>query len=78
MHHAIVWNCTRTAGLAAAYAETLGGADAVRAVAGLPIVAYFAATKRVWLFEHLPGRRARAEAGELCFGTIDALRCSTS
>ncbi len=34
--------------------------------------AYFSATKLEWLLEQVPGARARAEAGELAFGTIDS------
>ncbi|MEN9654784.1 MAG: hypothetical protein RL235_896 [Chlamydiota bacterium] len=38
---------------------------------GLVIDPYFSLTKLLWLLEHIPNARARAEAGELAFGTID-------
>jgi glycerol kinase len=36
------------------------------------IDAYFSGTKIQWLLEHVPGLRARAERGEVCFGTVDS------
>ncbi|MGH8811477.1 MAG: glycerol kinase GlpK [Advenella sp.] len=39
---------------------------------GLRLDAYFSATKLAWMLEHLPQARARAEKGELLFGTIDS------
>ena len=36
------------------------------------IDAYFSGTKLKWLLDHVPGARARAERGELCFGTVDS------
>ena len=39
---------------------------------GLVLDAYFSATKLEWLLDNVPGARARAEAGELAFGTIDS------
>ena len=33
---------------------------------------YFSGTKLHWLLEHVPGARARAEHGELAFGTVDS------
>jgi glycerol kinase len=68
---AIVWQDRRTAGRCAAlHAE--GRAEAIRARTGLEVDAYFSATKLEWLLDHVPGARARAEAGELAFGTIDS------
>jgi glycerol kinase len=71
VHHAIVWQDTRTAALV----ERLGGdqgPDRLRAITGLPLSTYFSGPKVTWLLEHAEGLRARAEAGELLFGTIDA------
>ncbi|MEM6395049.1 MAG: glycerol kinase GlpK [Bacteroidota bacterium] len=71
VHNAIVWQDRRTA----AYCEELkkrGLEDYVKQTTGLVIDAYFCGTKLNWLLEHVPGARARAEAGELCFGTIDS------
>ncbi|MBO7341460.1 MAG: glycerol kinase, partial [Clostridia bacterium] len=68
---AIVWQCRRTA----EYCDTLraqGLEEMIRAKTGLPIDAYFSATKLRWMLEDHAGLRARAERGELCFGTIDS------
>jgi glycerol kinase len=48
----------------------------VREKTGLVIDAYFSATKIAWLLDHVPGARARAEKGELAFGTIDSFLVS--
>jgi len=71
MSNAIVWQCRRTAG----ECDRLrgGGVDEViRRKTGLRIDPYFSATKIAWLLDHVPGARAKAEAGELCFGTVDS------
>ena len=44
----------------------------IREKTGLVIDAYFSATKLHWFLENVPGARARAEAGDLAFGTIDS------
>jgi glycerol kinase len=71
LHRAIVWQCRRTEPLCARLREA-GHAERIRALTGLVVDAYFSATKLAWLLEHVPGARARAEAGELAFGTIDS------
>lgn len=48
------------------------GADRLRPVTGLPLSTYFSGPKARWLLDELPGLRARAEAGEILFGTIDS------
>lgn len=68
---AIVWQDRRTAGACEAL-RAEGWADMLRARTGLELDPYFSATKLAWLLDHLPGARARAEAGELAFGTIDS------
>jgi len=68
---AIVWQDRRTA----AYCDELiaaGHTELIRRKTGLEIDAYFSGTKLRWLLDHLPGARARAERGELAFGTIDS------
>src|SRR4029453_1395762 len=45
--------------------------DTIQAKTGLLIDAYFSASKIRWLLDNVPGARARAEAGDLAFGTID-------
>jgi len=69
--NAIVWQDRRTAGVIDRLrADGLG--DMVRAKTGLELDPYFSATKVAWLLDNVPGARARAEAGELAFGTVDA------
>jgi glycerol kinase len=69
--NAIVWMDTRTEALVARFASD-GGTDRLRARTGLPLASYFSGLKLVWLFENLPGARARAQNGEVLFGTIDS------
>jgi len=71
LHHALVWQDGRTAGLCRAMKEA-GREDEVRARTGLVIDPYFSATKLAWLLDNVPGARRRAEAGELAAGTIDS------
>ncbi|WP_406448253.1 glycerol kinase GlpK [Streptomyces sp. NBC_00876] len=71
VHHAIVWQDTRTAALC----HRLGGADGqdrFRATTGLPLASYFSGPKAAWLLDHVPGLRSRAERGEIAFGTMDS------
>lgn len=68
---AIVWQDTRTQDLVDRLAAD-GGVGRFRAQTGLPLATYFSATKIAWLLEHVEGARARAEAGELAFGTTDS------
>lgn len=70
LHNAIVWQCRRTAD-ACARLRSAGKARMVRARTGLVLDPYFSATKLAWLLDNVSGARALAEAGELCFGTID-------
>jgi glycerol kinase len=71
VHNAIVWQCRRTAPRCEALNRERGTAALIRRKTGLPVDAYFSATKIEWLLKHL-GLRARARRGELCFGTTDA------
>jgi glycerol kinase len=71
LHNAIVWQDRRTTDLCNAMLSD--GLDALVAkTTGLVIDPYFSATKLAWLLEQVPGLRARAERGELCFGTVDS------
>ena len=67
---AIVWQDTRTQEQVDRLAAE-GGADRFREQTGLPLATYFSATKIAWILDHVDGARARAEAGELAFGTTD-------
>ena len=68
VHKAIVWQDRRTADVCARL-KADGVEARVRALSGLPIDPYFSATKVAWMLDHA-GLRARAEAGELAFGTV--------
>ena len=71
IYNAIVWQDRRTAPLCARL-RAEGLSDYVREHTGLVIDPYFSATKLHWLLENVPGARARAERGELAFGTVDS------
>jgi glycerol kinase len=71
VHHALVWQDGRTTDVCRAMKDA-GHEEDVRARTGLVIDPYFSATKLAWLLDHVPGARARAEAGELAAGTIDS------
>jgi glycerol kinase len=71
IHNAIVWQDRRTADTCARLKEE-GAEDEVRARTGLLLDPYFSGTKLAWILDHVDGARARAEAGELAFGTIDS------
>jgi len=67
VHRAIVWQDRRTA-----EACTRLPADLIAQRTGLLPDPYFSATKLAWLLDHIPGARADAAAGRLCFGTVDS------
>ncbi len=71
VHNAIVWQDRRTASRCQAMRSD-GVADLVGSQTGLVIDPYFSATKLAWLLDEVPGLRARARRGELCFGTVDS------
>lgn len=71
IYRAIVWQDHRTS----AWCDqklAAGLNELVRSKTGLVIDPYFSASKIVWLLDHVPGARALAKAGELCFGTVDS------
>jgi glycerol kinase len=70
VYNAIVWQDRRTS----RYCDDLknaGHADFIKKKTGLVIDAYFSATKLKWILDNVEGARNKAEAGELCFGTVD-------
>ncbi len=75
---AIVWQDRRTADLCASLKKA-GKESFVRNRTGLFFDPYFSGTKLTWLFQHNPSLKKQAEAGEVCFGTIDSwiLYCLT-
>ncbi|MEX0732233.1 MAG: glycerol kinase GlpK [Aquisalimonadaceae bacterium] len=71
IHKAIVWQDRRTADHCLRLRD--GGHEPdVTARTGLLLDPYFSATKLAWLLDNVEGARARAENGELAFGTIDS------
>ncbi|HBF15499.1 MAG TPA: glycerol kinase [Clostridiales bacterium] len=68
---AIVWQCRRTAERCAEL-KRQGLEPMLREKTGLIADPYFSATKLQWILENIPDARRRAEAGELCFGTVDS------
>jgi glycerol kinase len=71
IHHAIVWQDRRTAPICDQMRAD-GLEELVGSKTGLVIDAYFSGTKVRWLLDNVPGARARAERGELAFGTVDS------
>lgn len=70
VHHAIVWQCRRTS----EYCDSLkakGLVDSFRSKTGLVIDAYFSGTKLKWILDNVEGARAKAEKGDLLFGTVE-------
>ena len=70
VYNAIVWQCRRTA----EYCDSLkakGLEPSFREKTGLPIDAYFSASKLRWILDNVEDARAKAEAGKLLFGTIE-------
>ena len=70
VYRAIVWQCRRTADRVEQLRAD-GREETIRDRTGLIPDAYFSATKLVWILDHVPGARVRAERGELRFGTVD-------
>jgi glycerol kinase len=68
--NAIVWQCRRTARNVEKLVSE-GKSEMIRRKTGLIPDAYFSGTKLAWLLDHL-NLHERAEAGELCFGTVDS------
>ena len=71
IYNAIVWQCRRTAEICDELTAR-GLTEHIRQTTGLVPDAYFSATKIKWLLDNVPGARARAERGELLFGTVDS------
>lgn len=71
IHNAIVWQCRRTASRCEQLKKNKSFAAYVQAHTGLPIDAYFSATKIEWILRNVPGALAKARKGKLLFGTMD-------
>jgi glycerol kinase len=70
IHPAIVWQSRQSSGICEGL-RARGLEEEVRSRTGLLIDSYFSGTKIRFILDAVPGAQARAEAGELCFGTID-------
>ncbi|MBI1172429.1 glycerol kinase GlpK [bacterium] len=71
LHRAIVWQDRRTAPICEAL-RAAGHEAMVTQRTGLLLDPYFSGTKLKWLLDTIPGARARAQKGELAFGTVDS------
>ena len=71
LHHAIVWQDRRTAGLCEML-RAEGKEAVVQEKTGLLLDPYFSGTKLAWLLDNVEGARERAVKGELAAGTIDS------
>ena len=69
LYNAIVWQDRRTS----RYCDEIRDEwqTKIQDKTGLVLDAYFSATKAKWILDNVEGARARAERGELCFGTVD-------
>jgi glycerol kinase len=70
--NAIVWQCRRTAQMIEELTADPKITEQITERTGLVPDAYFSASKIAWLLDNVPGARARAERGELAFGTVDS------
>lgn len=71
VHNAIIWQDKRTMDFCNTLKEN-GYAGMIREKTGLVPDAYFSASKISWILQHIPEGTARAERGELLFGTVDS------
>ena len=70
IYNAIVWQCRRTADICEELKKQ-GLEEYIRQTTGLPIDAYFSATKIKWILDNVDGAYEKAQKGELLFGTVD-------
>ena len=71
IYNAIVWQDRRTAKYCADL-KAKGIEKSVAAKTGLLLDPYFSATKIAWILDNVPGARAKADKGDLAFGTVDS------
>ena len=70
VHNAIVWQDRRTADICRDLVDQ-GHEKTITGLSGLVVDPYFSASKIAWILDHVDGARARAEAGDLAFGTVE-------
>jgi glycerol kinase len=71
VYNAVVWQDTRTDVICNELAKS-GGQDRLRKRTGLPLATYFSGPKIKWILDNVDGARAKAEKGDLLFGTVDS------
>lgn len=71
IYNAVVWQCARGAAICEQI-EKDGYAELVRSRTGLQLSPYFSAAKIAWVLQNVSGAKEKAQAGELCCGTIDS------
>lgn len=71
VYPAISWQDRRTENLCATWRDD-GREPLIQGKTGLILDPYFSGPKLRWILDNVPGARTRAEAGELCFGTVDS------
>ena len=72
IHHAIVWQDRRTSDFCAELKQQQNTVSNIQSKTGLLLDPYFSATKIRWILDNVPDARARANRGELAFGTTDS------
>jgi glycerol kinase len=70
VYHAVVWQCQRAGAICKDLIDQ-GYAKTVKEKTGLVLSPYFSAPKIKWILDNVPGVRAKAESGQLLFGTMD-------
>lgn len=71
LHHAIVWQCRRTAARCEDLKKDRAFAAQVKKTTGLVVDPYFSATKIEWLFQNVAGLPEKIRRGDAAFGNID-------
>ena len=71
IYNAISWSSTQSQDIAQSIADDAEKTELIRQKTGLPVSAYFSATKIRWILDNVPGAQAAAENGDLVFGTVD-------
>ncbi len=72
VYNAIVWQCRRTSARCDELKNDKNITNLIRKKTGLPIDAYFSASKIEWILKNVPGTMKKAKNGELLFGTTDS------
>ena len=69
VYNAVVWQCARGAAICDGLKEH---AESIRQKTGLRLSPYFSAAKLAWILQNVPGAKEKADAGEICCGTVDS------